>query len=203
MPNPTETAPDTGFDPVLFWQLHKTKIIIYAVLILAGLAVFAAYQLTTEKTKADARRAFADAKSGEKYREVAKKYPGTVAAGNAQLLLAEQLRKDRKYDDAIATLRDFIKASPQHPLASSAWLSLGETLEAAGNTDEALDTYQQTASKFPESYAAPIAAMARADLLKGKGKPEEAKQSYENIVSQFPESMFANEAKERLRLLPK
>ena len=203
MPIPAETTPDTGYEPHLFWMEHKQKIMFYGALLVVALVAFGVYQFTTERKLAEAQNLFAQAKSADDYRRIIQTFPRSVSAGNAQLLLAAQLRADKKFDEAVSTLSALIDQSPEHPLIGGAWLSLAGTLEDQGKTDEALDMYQQVASKFGDSYAAPLALMAQANLLRSKGKIDEAKQAYERVISQFADSLSSRQAMRDLQLLRK
>ncbi|MEA3189112.1 MAG: hypothetical protein QOD99_2942 [Chthoniobacter sp.] len=203
MPSESDAIPNPGFEPQVFWELHKAKIIIYGVLLVVALLVFSIYQYTSQRRTAAAGSLLAQAGKAEDYRQIMAKYPRTVAAGNAHLLLAKELREAKQYEEATSLLREFTQKFPEHPLVSAGWLSLAETLKSAGKTDEAADTYQQIASKFPDSFAAPLAAMEQADLLKSNGKTDEAKRAYENIIAQYPESMIAQQATREMRLLRK
>lgn len=203
MPIPAEITPEPGFEPHLFWEEHKSKILLYAGLLLAALVIFGIYQYSSQRKKSEAQNLFAQAKTPDDYRKIIERFPRSAPAANAQLLLADQLRTDKKFDEAIATLRALIDQSPEYPLLSGAWLSLADTLEQQGKTDEAMDMYQQVASKFSDTYAAPLAIMAQANLLKSKGKIDEAKQSYERVLSQFPDSLCARQAMQLSQLLRK
>ena len=205
MPEPsnTEVIPSGEFEPIAFWQQHKGKIVFYVVLLVVGLAAFAIYQITTARSRAETEQLFAQAKSVEDFKRIISNYPASMAAGNASLMLAEKLRSEGKYDDAVSTLRGFTTQFPAHPLISGAWLSLGGSLEAQGKKDEALQTYQQLTSKYPDSYAAPMAVFAQANILKAEGKTEEARHVYENLLAQFPKSYFAGAAMREMRLLRK
>ena len=203
MPIPADPTPETGFEPHLFWEEHKQKILLYGALFLAALFIFGIYQYTSERKLSEAQNLFAQAKSPDDYRKIIQQFPRSVSAANAQMLLADQLRSDKKYDEAVATLRALIDQSPEYPLLSGAWLSLAATLEQQGKNDEALDMYQQVASKFTDSYAAPLALMAQANLLKTKGKIDEAKQAFERVLSQFPDSLCARQAMRDSQLLRK
>jgi TolA-binding protein len=202
-PNETEIIPQTGFDPILFWQQHKTKVIIYGVIILAVVIGFAGYEFNREHALASARQALSLAKTGNDYRYLIDRYPSTIAAGDASLLLAEQLRDQKKYDDAISVLKAMIDKQPKHPLIDGAWLSLAATYQAEGKSDQAIDTYHQTATKFADRYSAPLAMLSVGDILASEGKLDEAKVAYENVNSQFSQSMFAREALDKLRVLNK
>src|SRR4030095_16123717 len=131
MPSPITAAPppETGFDPLAFWIQHKSKILVFAGLFVVGLLTFAAFQYTQRRSREAAEQAFENAKTPEDLRKVIADHPRTVAAANAQLLLAEALRRDGKHEEAISTLRAFINQNPDHPLISGAWTSLAFSLE--------------------------------------------------------------------------
>jgi len=203
MPTNTEEAVPAGFDPIVFWMENKNKVITYAALLIVGLTAFAAYQISTQHTKAASEALYAQATNPDGYRQVITKFPRSLAAGNAQLMLAGALRSDKKYDEALQTLHEFVSQFPDHPLAAGGALGIATTLESQGKIDEAFDAYQQVSVKFPASYAAPVALMAQANILAGKGKTEEAKRAYENVVSQFPESIYSQEAMQSAKLLHK
>jgi TolA-binding protein len=202
-PSDTEIAPPAGFDSHAYWEEHKGKIILYAALFILALFSYGLYQITTQRKIAEVQLAFAQASTEDDYRQVAQKYPHTVAAGNALLLLAEKLRDAKKYDEAVSTLHTMIDQYPDHPLIDGAWISLASTLEAQGKTDEALSTCKEISTKFADRPSAAQALLIQAEILKGKGSTEEAKRILENVKSQFPDSYFANEAMQELQLLKK
>jgi len=201
-PDP-EIIPLPGFDPLVFWMQHKGKILVYAGILAIVLVSLVAYQIISHDRLVDSQRLYAQASTEDDYRQIIQKYPHTVVAGNASLMLAEKLRDEKKYDEAIATALALIDQYPDYPLLDAAWLNQAATLEAAGRTDEALNKYQQVASKFATSYSAPQALLAEAALLKSKGRLDEAKHIYENVKSQFPESPFAADAMQQLQQIRK
>jgi len=199
----TEEALPPGFDPIAYWLENKTKIIAFAALLIVGLVAFGAYQITTQQTMTASQNMFAEASKPDDFRQVIAKFPHSIAAGNSELMLASKLRDEKKYDDAIAALHEFINQFPEHPLASTGAFSLAATLEDQGKADEALDAYQQVATKYPSSYAAPIALIAQANLLKSKGKTDEAKRILENVATQYENSYIAQQAQAGLKSLHK
>jgi tol-pal system protein YbgF len=198
---PVENIVPSEFDPGHFWDQHKGKVLLYGGLLLVALLISVIYQVTEHRKLAASRAMLASATSAAEYAEVIEKFGGTMAAANAHLLLAASQREEGKFDEAIATLEDFLKAHPDHPLAGGALLSIGETQEAAGRGDEALATYQETAAKYPDSYGAPASLLAEAALLRNDGKTDEARRIYEDLISQFPESYMAQQAQQELRFL--
>src|SRR2546425_13112059 len=98
MPTDSEVVPDPSFEPHIFWEQHKQKLVIYGSLLLGALLIFAIYQYTTEQRKEAAGAALAQAAKADDYKSVMEKYPRTIAAGDAALLLARNLREEKKYD---------------------------------------------------------------------------------------------------------
>ncbi len=196
-----ENVVSTEFDPFDYWDRHKTKIILFGALILFALAISIFYRVTTERRKSESRQLFGQAENAEGYQKVIAQFPDSVAAANARLLLAAEQRQAGKFDEALATLNEFIKTSPEHPLIAGAWISLAETQAAAGQNDKALATYQTVTTQYPKSYAAPLAQSGAAALLKREGKTAEARQAYETLMSQYPESFYTRQAEQELQFL--
>jgi len=190
-----------GFDPIIFWEQYRQMILLGAAVVLLGLAGFGIYSYHQYSTTAAAVAAFSTASTQEEYNQIIDKYPGTVAAGNAALMLASELRDARKYDDATQVLQTFLEKNPNHPLADAAELGIAETLEAQGKFDDAIAQYQDVTSKYPDSYSAPLALIAQANILRYQGKIEDARRAYENFVAQFPDSIFSQEAMAEMHML--
>lgn len=199
MSTTTDSAPEHGFEPALFWELHKKKILAYALLVAAAIVAYSNYQISANRKAALAESLLATATKADDYRKVIAQFPGSMPAANAALLLAADLRKTGKFEESVTLLRNFLETNPQHPLAGGAALSLGETLQAQGKTNEALAAFQTVTSKYANSYSAPLSMLYRASLLKSTGKNEEAVRVYETLLAQYPQSLFAAEARELLR----
>src|SRR5437867_1814517 len=107
MPSPTTTTPpaDTGFDPLVFWIQHRNKILLLAGLFVVALGAFVLSEYVRKRTNSSAQELFAEASTADGFRKVIAEYPGTIAAGNAHLMLAEKLRQEGKFDESTATLR--------------------------------------------------------------------------------------------------
>jgi len=188
-----------AIEPDDFWDQHKNKIIGYTVIALLVILGYGSYALISQKRASAARQSYAEASDAAAFEAVIRDYPGTIVAGNASLRLAEALREEKKFEEAITVLNEFIAKQPQHPLIATAWNSLGVTQELAGKTEEALLAYQETASKYPDAYTAPIALNSQARLLAAQGKKEEARQILQDVVARFPETAFAYDARRELR----
>ena len=194
-----ESSVPAEFDFGVFWNRHRTKIIALGSLVVIGLILFAVFQVMEHRKAASARNLLLSARTPTGYQSVIEKYPGTMAAANARLLLAAQQREEHKFEEAIGTLESFIKNHPEHPLIGGARLSLGETQRAANQREEALQTFQMTTTQYPDSYGAPAAMLAEASMFLSDGKTEEARHVLEDLVSQFPESFMAQQAQIELR----
>ena len=206
MSSPTTTpapAADPGFDPLVFWIQHKSKIVMLAVVFAVALAAFAISEYLRTSTNAAAQKLLASGNSAEVYQKVITEYPKTAAAGNAHLLLAAKLREEGKYDESTATVRSFIDKYPEHPLISGGWTSIAANLEAQGKPDEALTTYQKVTTAYANSFSAPLALLAQARLLATKGKPDEARRLYEQVMTQYQDNMVAQQAAQEVRQLKK
>jgi TolA-binding protein len=205
MPSPTTTTPpaDPGFDPLVFWIQHKSKILILSALFVVALAAYAVSEVVRTKRAAAAETAFANAHTEDEFRKVIADYSGTAPAGNAYLLLAEKLRSEGKLDESSTALHAFIDKYPEHPLLSGAWTSLAANLEAQGKVDEALAAYQKISTAFANSFSAPLALISQGRLLVQKGKPEDARRIYEQVIAQYQDNLAAQLAAEEVRKLKK
>jgi predicted negative regulator of RcsB-dependent stress response len=186
--------PAPGFDPLVFWIKHKSSILAIAALTVVGLAGYGFSEWNHARKTAEAAEAFGAARSPEELARFASSHQGLPLAGNAQLLLAHKLRSEKKFDEAIKTLREFLAQSPTHPLAPAAHLSIATTLEQQGKSEEALAAYRSLAVSDVRGFATPAAWLRAARILKTQGKHDEARVAYENLQSQFPRSAFANDA---------
>jgi TolA-binding protein len=202
MPTPSEPLPETGFDPLLFWDEHKGKVLLYGTLLIVALVGYAVYEISKSRRTGEAERAFAEAGSAPEYRRVAEAFPKTIAGGNAALALGGALRAEKKLEESEAALRKFLEDYPEHPLASSGLMSLATTLEGQGRTDEALDVLRQVSTKYPASHDAPLAMITQAEILKARGKPEEARRAYEGVLANFPDSIYVQQAMREMRSIP-
>lgn len=200
-PEEEEEVIEAGFDPLLFWDQHRVSILAAAAVIVVGLVGYGYYSYAHGQMIAAAGAALTEATTADDYRAMIAKYPGTVAAGDASLMLGAKLKEARKYDEAIEALQDFVDKHPTHPMAGGADLSIAEALEEEGKKDEAVAKYAEVAAKYPEGWVAPMAVLDQANLLAAMGKTADARRLYENFVSQFPDSTLSQEAMVEMRLL--
>ena len=192
-----------GFDAHLFWVEHRSKIVLAILLVLLAVVAYAIQEYTVSQRERGAGRSLATADTTQKLRGLIERYPSTDAAGAAHLLLAKQLRDDKKFDDAVATLEEFRQKFPKHPLVHAGVLSLAETFQLMGKNEDALRTYQEVVTQFPQTSSAPAALLGEAALFKSLEKPDDTRRAYESLIAQFPESVYTQEAMRGLRTVRK
>lgn len=197
-PDPQIIDPNRDLDADFFFEENKGKILAIIIVALLCLGAWIFYQNAQSRKLAEETTTFYSAKNTDEWKAVIGKYPGSVVAGNSQLLLADKLREDNKIDDALTILSDFTKNAPAHPLIAQGWLSYGSTLELKGDNEKALQAYNTIATQYSTTDAAPAALSAQARLVKKSGDAKKAREIYENIVQRFPASMWAEDAKQEL-----
>jgi TolA-binding protein len=182
-----EPAP-SPFDPIVFWSLHRTKIIYGSVavallLVIAGIIIgYRAVQ--TQKAAA----AFAGAEANGDWQSVISHYPGSIAAGNAYLRLAAKLAADGKYSESDHAYQSFLRDNHDHPLLVNGYMGLAQNAENEKSPDRALQGYGQVVTRFATSYLAPLALFHQARLTRAKGQLKEARELFEKVVQNYPGS---------------
>jgi predicted negative regulator of RcsB-dependent stress response len=198
---PTLSPSDPVLESQVLWDRHKKNV--FAVLVLTLLAVVAwgGYRLYSDRRDATAAGALAAAKTTADFQRVIAQYKDTPAGESAYLFLAEEQRKDKKLEEANATLQSFVDKNPKHQLKGTARMAIAANLESLGKRDEALTVYQRLAADDPQSFTAPIAMISEVHLLKEKNQLEEARRVCEAVLTQYRESLLASEATRQLGLL--
>ena len=186
-----EPAP-SSFDPIVFWSLHRTKIIYGSVavaLLLVILGVIMGYRaVQTQKAAA----AFAAAETNGDWQSVISQYPGSTAAGNAYLRLAAKLAAEGKYSESDNAYQSFLSHNHDHPLLVNAYVGLAQNAENEKNPDRALQGYAQVVRQFGTSYLGPLALFHQARLTRDKGQLKEARELFEKVVQNYPGSFVTS-----------
>ena len=201
MPTLPPPSRDAALEAHVFWLRFKKEIAAVLVLALLAIVGFAGYRFYTNNRESAAAALLGSAKSAPDYQQVITRYPNTAAGASAYLFLAEDLRKEKKFMEANATLQAFVNKNPDHELVPTARMANAANLESMGKTDEALAMYQQIAAKYPKSFSAPLALISQVPLLKSKNRTEEARRVCETIMMQYRDSFWASEAMRELRSL--
>ena len=179
---------------------QKNLMVLTVVLALgaAGLVVYRGIEKSRQQTAGALLNKAGDLAS---LQAVINEHADTHAARSATILLADLQWKDGQQDAAIATLRSFIDANPDHPALATARASLGSKLMAQGKNADATKLYQEIADDPKSRYLAPYAMISLGDIAKGAGDTDRAEVFYNRAKSDFPESGFASTAGERIASL--
>ncbi len=192
----------TGFEEL--FEKHGKKIIIgVCVLLIAVSAIFIMNALGKEKAK-EAARAFTSAGTKGEFEAVMKNYPGSTAAGNALLMLADRLQvtgDEEGLKDAKTKLIQFVTDFKKHPRYYQGVLSLGVVYESLGEISEASAKYKEVAAAGDKTELAPLAIMRQAELAVAAGSLKEANDLLGNIARQFPGTPFFDQIEARIKTL--
>ncbi len=205
----TKPVPEPMRDPdfeipasEIFWEMHWKKFVWGLVVLVVAILAVGAWQLYNASQRHAAEALLSTASTIPQWEEVETRYPRTIAAGNASLLIAAALRDEGKTDQAAARLEAFTGSHPDHPLIGAAWFALAEIFQLQGQKDRALETYRIVSARYTTSYTAPLALLAEGRLLAAQGKSSEARSILESISTQYPDTPAAMVAAGELARLP-
>ncbi len=119
---------------------------------------------------------------------------GSVAAYQAALV---HLRAGR-HDEAVASLRAFVAAHPQHDLADNAQYWLGECFYDRKDYSTALREFRRVVDQFPAGNKVPDALLKLGLSYLAIGSERPGREALADIVKKFPEHPAAALAKARL-----
>lgn len=185
----------------LAWEKHKKSILAaVAAAAVAGIAVLGWWINSTMAAEA-AQKLLAEATGIEGYRAVVEKYPRSMPAADALMLIAAGQREAGDLAASTAAFQEFLQKFPKHELAGGALLGVGQNQDASGDTKSAMATYQQVVTQYPDSYAAPFAAYSEAEILLRGFQRDEARRSFNMVASRYPQSTAARMASNQLTRL--
>ena len=207
-PTPLSSTEDSNLIPAtddiaLWFAKNRALVLAAAAVIIIGGGGTAFWFIHSHNTRLASEAALSNATNAQGWQEVISKYPNTIVAGDASLLLAEAQAKEGKIDESTATLQAFVKAQPEHPLAGAARYGIGENYRQQGKLPEALEAFRSVRTESAGSYAAPLAQLSEARVLVLEKKTAEALQTFDSVASQFPGTaagQIARAEAERLRV---
>jgi tol-pal system protein YbgF len=109
--------------------------------------------------------------------------------------------KNRDYEGAEQSLKDFLATYPQSSFADNALYWLGETYYVEKRYPEALDAFQRVAKEHPDSRKVPDALLKAGYTQYEQKRYREARELLTQVTSSYPDSPAAAEARERLKRL--
>jgi len=183
----------TAVQVELFWARHGKKVLVgsaLVLLILVGIGAYLGYQAVRNSRAA---KAFVGAHDIKDWESVIRRYPGTIAAGNAYLQIAGTQAANGQYSESDKSYQTFIKDYSSHPLFVNALFGLASNAEAEGKTDDALKYYSDISSsnRYSSDYLAPMALYYQGRMSEKSGKPKDALQDFEEVLQRYPQSAMA------------
>jgi predicted negative regulator of RcsB-dependent stress response len=166
----------SGFEQTLL--KHKTKLILVGVLALAGTGGYWGYRLIKEASHRSASVDFVRAGSVTELKAVAEKHSGKPSGGDALILAAEKLSKDRP-GEAVDLLKDFLNKYPDHPLRPLASFRMGEYFALSGDNASAEKEYDAVAKA--NTPFSPLAQLRLGDMKWAAGDTAKAQEYYDTI----------------------
>lgn len=119
------------------------------------------------------------------------------AFANADLLV-----RQRKYSEALERFQNLRRAYPAALLQDMALLRVGELSLAVGRTDSALVAFRYLADSMQTSIVRDRALLLSAELHERvRGDRIKALATYEELLERFPTSIYAQQSRQRIRIL--
>ncbi len=113
-----------------------------------------------------------------------------------------QLKREHKYDQAIAKLNTLILRFPTAAIVDEALVKKAELYWLMGNYLNAIKTYQQLIQDFPESYFCDQAKFKVGGIYETNLMDyHQAIQTYEQFLVEYPKSIYLEEVRRRIRIL--
>ena len=141
--------------------------------------------------------------ASEEVRAETKVTPKPQVPQKSQDLYQEGLRlfKMKKYQDAKAAFRDFIKEHPNSPMVANAHFWMGECEYKQSRYEEAILEYNKVISKFPKSNKVPDALLKQGFAFAKLGDKESARILLKKLIKNYPSTPQAKAARRQLKLL--
>jgi TolA-binding protein len=125
---------------------------------------------------------------------MAKSYPKSKEAPEADFGILLCLFQEKKYDSYVPRVETFLKRYPQHPLASQALMQLGDYYQQERMREKAARTYSELVSLYPHSEWAEEAQFRTALLFKQERRWAEAIEEMDKVIRHYPKGHLFIEA---------
>ncbi len=182
----------------LHFQTHrKTYISLIALLVVAGIALWAVVYHNLSKNKRAAE--ILDRSPGvASLVEVSEKYPKTPSAPLALLALAGTYYRSEKFYEAGSAYQLFLQRYPVHELAPFVAMGAAYSRESEGVLDDAIARYRQVEQRYPDSSLVAEAAFNIGRCWLELNRTEDAVAAYRELIERYPESLYGRLAGEEL-----
>ena len=196
-PTPPPVQAPEGEARWLVWYHRNQKVLSYAILALAIIAVGAWLWRETGRRKAAAANvALHDAQArldngdlagaSTEFQRIIRNYSGTDAAYQAELGSNAIRVASGQGQIAVDALRKFLGSNPPAYYAAGAWAMLGAALEDAKKYDEAATAYKQSSDLAPEPYRKVDGLLGASRAYRLAGKNDQSLALLRDILGKFP-----------------
>ncbi|QRN02888.1 tol-pal system protein YbgF [Legionella sp. MW5194] len=134
---------------------------------------------------------------------VAAAVPGKSNPADEQIsyLAAYELVKNKRFDDALTAMKNFVTNYPQGGYTANAHYWLGELYMVKKNYPEAIQHFDVVLKQFPTSSKAAACSLKIGYALAASGKPAEAKSRLQQVIRNYPDTPTAQLAAAKLKSL--
>ena len=116
-------------------------------------------------------------------------------------LAAYELVKNKKYDDALVAMQNFVNKYPQGGYTSNAQYWLGELYLLKKDYPAAIQHFETVLQQFPSSNKLAASQLKLGYALAAAGRKEEAIARLQKVISDYPNTNTAQLAKAKLESL--
>lgn len=115
--------------------------------------------------------------------------------------IQDLIRVQKRYDEAIGRLYDFIDKYPEGDLAVNAYYWLGEVYLVKPQLEQAKQAFTIVATRYPDHRKAPDAVYKLGIALDRLGERQEARRRMESVIRSYPGTRAAKLAQDFLAQL--
>lgn len=112
--------------------------------------------------------------------------------------IQDLIRNQKKYDEAISRLYEFIDKYPEGDLTVNAYYWLGEVYLVKPQLEQAKQAFTIVATRYPDHRKAPDAVYKLGVTLDRLGESQDARRRMESVVKDYPNSSAAKLARKFL-----
>ncbi len=198
-----------------FWSyvgLHKEKLIIAFVMIVVSAGIYVSLEKVQQRRREDVFLSLHQAKKDLKgthkdkamvqLKNIVDKYPKSVEALEALLLLGEEYYNLGKYQMCVDLTKHMLKKKgASSKIGQQLLLIQALSFEQMGEFQYAAKTYVRLIDQDPRTYIVPEAKLSLARCYRQLSRDDEAKELYQSVILDYPESNWAQKAASLVALM--
>ncbi len=123
---------------------------------------------------------------------------GNPAEEQISYLAAYELVKNKKYDEALASMKRFVEKFPQGGYTANAYYWMGELYLVKKEPALAIEQFKTVLSKFPSSSKSAASRLKVAYALIDEGQVEQAREHLQQVIQNYPDTQTARLARNKL-----